>query len=157
VPISRHPVEDDSAALARASVADPRPGVHLSVRATVERAARCRVLVAGSYHAALFALAQGVPAVSVAASPYYLDKFLGLQAQFGRWCRVVRVDRPGGLEAAVEATAALWDAAAAARAELLEAARRQSTQAERAYDRLFALAGRPVAAPVCPAPRSASS
>jgi polysaccharide pyruvyl transferase WcaK-like protein len=144
VPISRHPIEDDTEAMTRLSLPDPEPGVDLTVPAAVERAGRCRVVVAGSYHAAVFALAQGVPAVGLAGTPYYRDKFLGLEAQFGRWCRVVGADRP---EEAVATAAELWDQAPGARDELLEAARRQAAQADLAYARLFELAAGPRAAP----------
>jgi colanic acid/amylovoran biosynthesis protein len=37
----------------------------------------CRIVVAGSYHAGVFALAQGIPVVALAASRYYLDKMHG--------------------------------------------------------------------------------
>ena len=52
--------------------------------------ADCRVVVTGSYHAAVFALSMGVPAVGLAASRYYVDKFKGLADQFGPGCEVVR-------------------------------------------------------------------
>ena len=116
MPISWHPVEDDAAAIAEALVANVRPGVPVGVRETVELVGGCRVIVAGSYHAALFGLAQGVPAVCFAASQYYVDKFAGLAAQFRDGCHVVRLDERGGVEAALEATASLWKAAPAARA-----------------------------------------
>jgi polysaccharide pyruvyl transferase WcaK-like protein len=139
LPISRHPAEDDAVALARVPSAGSPPDEPLGVGATIERVGSCRVVVAGSYHGAVFALAQGIPAVCVAASPYYVDKFAGLQAQFGRWCRVVQgIGRdPGG--AVASTAAALWDEAPAARAELLEAAAGQVACADFAYERLFAL------------------
>ncbi|MGI9540085.1 MAG: polysaccharide pyruvyl transferase family protein, partial [Miltoncostaeaceae bacterium] len=54
--------------------------------ATPEHAARrvgsCRVMVTGTYHAAVFALSQGVPVVAISRSRYYDDKFHGLADQF---------------------------------------------------------------------------
>ncbi len=44
---------------------------------------RCRIGVSGSYHAAIFALAQGVPVIGLYRSAYYRDKFLGLAQMFG--------------------------------------------------------------------------
>jgi polysaccharide pyruvyl transferase WcaK-like protein len=55
-------------------------------------AARCRAIVTGSYHAAVFGLAQGVPAVCVTNSQYYDGKFAGLQALFPDICFVVSLD-----------------------------------------------------------------
>jgi polysaccharide pyruvyl transferase WcaK-like protein len=55
-------------------------------------AASCRVVVTGSYHAAVFALAQGVPAVCLTKSSYYEAKFGGLRALFPAACFVVPLD-----------------------------------------------------------------
>ena len=43
-------------------------------RQVIERIAECRVMVTGSYHGAVFALAQGIPVVALARSPYYVAK-----------------------------------------------------------------------------------
>ena len=56
----------------------------------------CRVLITGSYHAGVFALAQGVPSICVAQSQYYVDKFVGLADQFGEGCRVIQLQESGG-------------------------------------------------------------
>lgn len=57
-------------------------------------AARCRVVVTGSYHAGLFALAQGVPVVGLSATDYYHDKLTGLIDLYPG----VEVIRVGGAE-----------------------------------------------------------
>jgi polysaccharide pyruvyl transferase WcaK-like protein len=57
-------------------------------------AARCRAIVTGSYHAAVFGLAQGVPVVCVTKSSYYDGKFTGLQALFPGACFVVPLGSP---------------------------------------------------------------
>lgn len=44
---------------------------------------RCRVVVTACYHAAVFALSMGIPAIGIAGSDYYLQKFRGLRKQFG--------------------------------------------------------------------------
>ena len=50
----------------------------------IEQISRCRLVIVGSYHAAVFALAQGVSAIGLAGNAYYLQKFEGLAAnQFG--------------------------------------------------------------------------
>ena len=52
----------------------------------IELAGECRVVITGSYHAAVFALAQGIPVVALLKSSYYRDKFTGLAAPFGEGC-----------------------------------------------------------------------
>ena len=42
----------------------------------------CRVVVTGSYHAGVFALAAGVPVVGISRSPYYDDKFAELASLY---------------------------------------------------------------------------
>ena len=44
----------------------------------IERVGECRVVVTGSYHGAVFALAQGIPVVALVKSPYYVNKMAGL-------------------------------------------------------------------------------
>lgn len=61
------------------------------VDALAARAARCRVVLAGAYHAAVFALAQGVPVVAFAAHAHYVAKFEGLVRAFPAGIRVVTV------------------------------------------------------------------
>jgi polysaccharide pyruvyl transferase WcaK-like protein len=56
--------------------------------------ASCRAIVTGSYHAAVFSLAQGVPAVCVTNSSYYEAKFAGLRALFPRACFIAALDQP---------------------------------------------------------------
>ena len=52
----------------------------------IKQVGHCRIVITGSYHAGVFALAQGIPVVTLAKSPYYIDKFQGLADQFGVWC-----------------------------------------------------------------------
>ncbi len=90
IPISTVSEEDDRRSIER-FVTGTSSGGASSGASTIADAltaiADCRVVVTGSYHAAVFALSMGVPAVGLAASPYYLDKFLGLADQFGPWLR----------------------------------------------------------------------
>ena len=97
---------------------------------------RCRIVVTGAYHAAVFALSQGIPAVCLARSAYFLDKFLGLADQFERGCEVVSLDSadlPARLTAAMETA---WLAAEQLRPGLLEAAGKQIAAGRAAYERL---------------------
>jgi polysaccharide pyruvyl transferase WcaK-like protein len=101
--------------------------------------ARCRMVVAGSYHAAVLALSMGIPAVTIAKSQYYIDKFRGLAAQFGAGCRVELAtarDFSCRLRSAIDET---WRDADLSRAGLLQAAEHQILLGEHAYRRLFQL------------------
>lgn len=60
--------------------------------ALIHQISRCRVVVTGSYHAAVFALAQGIPVVAIVGSDYYRAKFQGLANQFEIGCKIVSID-----------------------------------------------------------------
>jgi len=45
--------------------------------------ASCRVVISGTYHAAVFAQSLGIPVICLAATPYYVQKLQGVLAQFG--------------------------------------------------------------------------
>lgn len=112
-----------------------------SPREVIARAGECRIVITGAYHAAVFALAQGVPAICVAKSEYFLDKFSGLAELFPAGCRVVRLDSRdlrGRLATAIKTA---WDTAEQVRPLLLENARsqvRMNRQAEAALQALIA-------------------
>ncbi len=91
IAISAVPGEEDAAALAGVfdGVEDIGAPEVPTLNDVLAATARCRVVVTGSYHAAVFALSIGVPAIGLAASRYYEDKFLGLAEQFGEGCEVV--------------------------------------------------------------------
>jgi colanic acid/amylovoran biosynthesis protein len=106
----------------------------------IRQVSRCRIVVTGAYHAAVFALAQGIPAICLARTQYFFGKFQGLADQFGgRGCHVVSLDGddlPARL--ALTMTAA-WAEAPVVRDFLCRAAARQIMQGHAAYGRLPAL------------------
>jgi polysaccharide pyruvyl transferase WcaK-like protein len=96
LPVSRHQGEADlgtirgmlqPASAAEVILSDPQTPQDL-----IAATAGCRAVVTGSYHSAVFALAQGIPAVCLTGSSYYDGKFTGLAAQFGETCLVVPAD-----------------------------------------------------------------
>lgn len=105
-------------------------------RAVIREAGRCRIVVTGAYHAAVFALAQGIPVVCLARSPYYVFKFNGLAEQFGDACSVVRLDQGAALDDVAAAMDRLWDTAPARRDAILSVAAAQRTAGRAAYTRL---------------------
>lgn len=101
--------------------------------AAIRAAGTCRVMITAAYHAAVFALAQGVPAVCIARSAYFRAKFRGLADMFGEGCSVVDLDAPGAADV-VEGTAVrLWADADALRPSLLDAAAAQAAAVEDSY------------------------
>ena len=102
----------------------------------INRIGECRTVVAGSYHAAVFAMAQGIPTVCLANSEYYIDKFMGLAEQFGTGCKVIVDD--GQLSVTLEsALEDAWRLAADTRSRLLQAADRQIEASRAAYYKLY--------------------
>jgi polysaccharide pyruvyl transferase WcaK-like protein len=139
VPIFQDPETDDFET-AKNMIAGLNPVPPVATTADLlDVLARCRMVVAGSYHAALLALSMGIPAVTIAKSQYYIDKFRGLAAQFGAGCRVeltTGCDFSCRLRCAIDET---WRDADLSRAGLLQAAECQILLGEHAYRRLFAL------------------
>jgi polysaccharide pyruvyl transferase WcaK-like protein len=104
-----------------------------------ERAAQCRVVVTGSYHAAVFGLASGVPAVCITNSRYYDGKFEGLAAQFPGGCYLLRPGRNFERELSTLIDVA-WERTEAGRDELHSLALAQVAKADMLYERFKALA-----------------
>ncbi|MGH9559873.1 MAG: hypothetical protein ACRD3S_00330, partial [Terracidiphilus sp.] len=89
--------------------------------------------VTGSYHAGVFALAQGIPVVGLIRSAYYEQKFKGLQAQFPGGCRVLDLRTPLRSEAIRDATLDALESADGMRESLLAAAAEQVALSREAY------------------------
>ncbi|MEK7406006.1 MAG: polysaccharide pyruvyl transferase family protein [Acidobacteriota bacterium] len=107
----------------------------------IRQIGQCRLVVSGSYHGAVLALAQGIPAVCLARSRYYADKFLGLATQFGTGCTVVVMEDGDWAGALFQAIQEGWESAGRFREELLARAAEQIEAGRGAYRRLFGLLG----------------
>lgn len=105
--------------------------------ALIARVGACRAVVTGSYHAAVFALSQGIPAICLFNCEYYETKFRGLEAQFGAGCEVLDKSAHDFDVSLVHAIALAWNNAEVWRAGLLDAARKQVEAGHAAYDRLW--------------------
>jgi colanic acid/amylovoran biosynthesis protein len=142
LPIAQHPDSHDGVAIAELLPERTSAPDLLRVRTPreiIEAVAQCRVVVTGSYHGAVFALAQGIPVVAIAASPYYLHKFGGLGELFPEGCDLVRLQEPDAgrtLEMSIECA---WRRAPVVRRRLLEAAESQIVLGRKAYARLRSL------------------
>jgi polysaccharide pyruvyl transferase WcaK-like protein len=102
----------------------------------IEQVGRCRVVVTGAYHAAVFSLSQGIPVVCLARSADYVAKFFGLEDLFGQGCETLLLDDPTftqKLEAALENA---WRSAEEVQLPLQRAAARQIDLSWHAYERV---------------------
>jgi polysaccharide pyruvyl transferase WcaK-like protein len=112
------------------------------------RVARCRVVVTGAYHLAVFALSQGIPVVALTSTAYYDDKFLGLDAMFGQGLTMVRLDDPGLEQTLATAFDQAWQAALVVREPLRARAQMQIHASRAAFDRVAALTRARATAPI---------
>jgi len=138
LPVSRYRADADAVSLrALLSRAPAGTGIVIpditSPQALISAAASCRALVTGSYHAAVFGLAQGVPAVCLSKSSYYDAKFGGLQALYPGACFVVPLDAPDYAARLSAAIGQAWDLPAPARAAARDATVRMRDNGRDAY------------------------
>jgi colanic acid/amylovoran biosynthesis protein len=141
LPVSRQPADSDVAAIGSlmAGAGDPggaSPGELPAAGALAASAAKCRAIVTGSYHAAVFGLAQGIPAVCLTKSAYYDAKFAGLKALFPTACSVLSVGESDFAACLTEAIACAWHLPRPAREEALQSAISQRESGRKAYTRL---------------------
>lgn len=143
IPISHSAHELDDQVL-RQLLTGPAKAVHTRWRFDtpldlIRRVGKCRLVVTGAFHTAVFALSQGIPAVGLARSSMYRDKFLGLIDQFGNGCQVVFLDDPDVEEKLTTAIARAWSTAEEVKPQLLAAAQRQIKLGHAAYQRIYEL------------------
>jgi len=140
VPISLIEVESDLESVRELLTGSGRADINGADLTTptkvIAQVGRCRLVVAGSYHAAVFALAQGIPAVCLAKSEYYKDKFLGLAEQFGDGCEVILLNDADFRNKMAQAIENAWSSAERVRPGLLDAALRQIETGKSCYARL---------------------
>ena len=105
----------------------------------IKQAALCRVVVTGAYHAAVFALAQGIPVVALAKSAYFSNKMLGLEDQFGEGCQTVLLSEPALAQRLCSAIEGAWQKADELREPLQAAAFKQIDASRRSYERMQGL------------------
>jgi polysaccharide pyruvyl transferase WcaK-like protein len=102
----------------------------------IKQVGRCRIVVTGAYHAAVFALSQGIPTVCLAKAPYYVAKFKGLEDQFGIGCETVFLDHPDMSVKLEDAIDRAWQSAEMVRLPLLKAALCQIESSRRSYEQV---------------------
>lgn len=147
VPISHAPADADAETL-RILLAEHDPesngGSDLNTALKViDQVKRCRLVLTASYHAAVFSLSMGIPAVGLARSSYYDHKFRGLADQFGAGCDVVSLGNSDWPDQLLEVLQRAWDSAVEMRPHLLASAARQVALSHQAYRRIRALVEAP--------------
>jgi polysaccharide pyruvyl transferase WcaK-like protein len=120
-------------------VVRPTLGRFATARDLVSEVARCRILVTGAYHVAVFALAQGIPVVGLSTSRYYDDKLGGLSGMFPGGVELVQLAEDGLDERLARAITRMWRAAPDLRPELRAEARAQVCASRGAFERVFTL------------------
>jgi polysaccharide pyruvyl transferase WcaK-like protein len=140
VPIALHGVANDPATIRQLlSGFDDKSdgGCSLNTPALVmKQISRCRIVVTGAYHAAVFALSEGIPAICLANSAYYRQKFKGLRTSFGRGCIIVDLSDKAASVILAKAIEETWNSADTLRPDLLNAATRQIEKGRTAYQRV---------------------
>jgi polysaccharide pyruvyl transferase WcaK-like protein len=139
LPVSRYATASDLTAISE-SLAAARERIDVTLRdlstpaELMSASASCRAVVTGSYHAAVYSLAQGVPAVCLSKSRYYDAKFAGLSALFPEACHVVSLTDPDPPRPLRQAIVRAWQLPAAARSAARAAAARQRAWGRSAYE-----------------------
>jgi polysaccharide pyruvyl transferase WcaK-like protein len=105
----------------------------------IHKIAKCRVVVTGSYHPAVFALSQGIPAIGLVKSKAYVDKFSALQDEFGSALTLIHLDDKNLDDKLGEAIESAWVAAREVREPLVAAAARLSRMAQNGYEHIYEL------------------
>jgi colanic acid/amylovoran biosynthesis protein len=138
LPISYHRDRSDMAAIRQITGEPSATGTALDLDpddplGVIAHLPRCRLVVTGSYHGAVFALAQGIPAVTLAASEYYRFKFMGIADLFGDGCAVVDLHAHDAAAVLEREIARAWSRSLEWRERLLDAAGNQIARSLQAY------------------------
>jgi polysaccharide pyruvyl transferase WcaK-like protein len=136
LPSSFHAEETDSDSIAGLTNGYDRVSLNNGTdpAALTAKVQNCRIAVVGSYHAGVYALAQGVPIVGLYNSDYYRDKFLGLQELFGIGVFPVDLSVPEWSSNLIRQANEAWETAPWSRKDLIEAADRQIECGRTAYN-----------------------
>ena len=139
LPIALHRNADDRKSIGRllgeSTNSDAMSGLD-SPEAVYSETARCRVVVTGAYHAAVFALAQGIPTVCICAADYYMAKFEGLRALFEDSCVVIDIQQEDSMTLVTRSLASTYMLSCTQRDELQRKAWTQIKAGRAAYRRV---------------------
>ena len=109
----------------------------ITPEALAQQIARCRIVITGSYHAAVFALAQSIPVVAIVGSDYYKVKFQGLANQFEIGCKIVSIDSVNFIESLRNSIVKTLAFPEEGKANLIEKAKEQVELSRTAWKRFL--------------------
>lgn len=119
-------------------------GTHLQETGRlIRQVGQCRMVVTGSYHAAVFALAQGIPVVALAQSLHYRSKLSGLAEQFQQGCTLVDLKDDQFAKKLYTALGETWNNAPTFGPSLLQMTRQQIEKGREAYQQLVKITSKP--------------
>lgn len=105
-------------------------------KAIIRQAGKCRIVITASYHAAVFALSQGVQVIALIATPYYVSKFAGLSAMFPDGIIMIALYEKDGFTVMKKALNISWDRAVDNRERLIKSAEEQIEKGKAQYSKL---------------------
>ena len=132
LPIALHSTADDRKSIGRL-LGHLIASDEISPEAIYSETAKCRIVVTGAYHAAVFALAQGIPTICISGVGYYAAKFEGLRVLFGEGCAIVDLKNKDALKRLSSSLHESYDSSFVFRDELQERAQKQIEASRRAY------------------------
>jgi polysaccharide pyruvyl transferase WcaK-like protein len=103
----------------------------------IREAGRCRIVVTGTYHAAVFAVAQGIPFIGLTSSLHYRSKLGGLKALFPEADSLLDLSAPDVESRLTDSIQQAWDAAPGARSKILGRADELIAAGRRAMEGVF--------------------
>jgi colanic acid/amylovoran biosynthesis protein len=111
-----------------------------STSGIIKRIGRCRIMITGTFHGAVFAISQGIPVIGLANSTEYRNKLYGLAAEFGTdGCQIIMLQDENLEENLMKAIDFAWASAERLRFQLLKNAKRQIDLSHAAYQRIYSL------------------
>jgi polysaccharide pyruvyl transferase WcaK-like protein len=96
----------------------------------------CRLVVTASFHAAVLALGQGIPAVCLHRTAYYWRKFSGLAEMFPKGCALIDMTGPITTERFIRTAEQLLEDSGKLRSELVDVTHEAVLASRRVYQRL---------------------
>ena len=134
LPISKYECDRENARISQVFRSPLLPEEFYDTPADViSQTSNCRIVLAGSYHAAVFALSLGLPAIGLAKSKYYITKFKGLAAAFGPGCTWIDLSVSDWPEKLRNELDRAWEQAGCHRPYLLSRAEEQVRLSREAY------------------------
>lgn len=105
----------------------------------VKQVGRCKLVITGSYHAAVFALSQGIPAIGLGNSEYYVTKFAGLKSMFRIGFQFIDLRDINWVDRLNQVAEEYWETAGSLRDDLIRTSELQIGLSKEAYLKLASI------------------